>query len=560
MSSVDSHQWLIGNQRKSKRRYLEPIHILWLVGWGLLSIAFFFIPFTQSLWLWVPTALLFVFGGLIPTSDGPGFLYVWDRYQHFRRQKNPEEETDESENEEGSDKVDKKERRQPRRPPIDAIPMEYYDSNSDRRTGVLYLPHRIADASLIVSQGFDGAMLDSEEFYQRMDSISDSFLEAARNSLYPIGMTQGLIKRPYDTSRSRDWQLSNVPAKILASVPGTTWQEVANGKPVDQVIADSTRQLDRKLTAEEVLHLDMIQRDARRQKYSSDTYCFYGQTVGRPEDWELGNRGVISGLLTQDQLNQAPIVRLTKLVEQGLIANGALGVQTLDLDGLSNHLRKAWDMNPNTLEAWNEGELFTRDGKPFDPTNMWPPFNFSTGVDAKGLPYSNYGGTLHRTYLITGLDKKVIRPRQFRELFQPGYLGPTDEVGYGAVLVGETVLSSEEVRAATQSIRFKKAVSRLNGSDSGDRDVSAREREEAQLQERERDAYDYGGSHVLNHNFYIDLAVHSGDLKASLNRLAEVDERFKLTTQLLRVNTRPLRLAPHMNRALWTMFGAAGMM
>lgn len=548
-------KWLVGNQQKAKRRYWEAIHVLWVAGFLVVSMVLFFVPVTQSLWLWVPTLLLLIIGGF-PFRNGPGFLVVWDRYQHLTRQKKPQE-NDKT----GSEpELDGKERRQKRTPPINAVPMEYYDSVSNTYTGVLYLPPRIADSSLIVSTGFDGALLGADEFFNQMDSVSESLIEAARSSWEPIGITQGFIRRPYDITRSREWQFANVPARILASVPGTTWQEVAKGKSPEAVLADSIKHPDRPLSAAEVLHEEMIQRDVLKQKRASDAYSFYGLTVPRPEDWPIGSRGDIRGLLSQQQLNDAPIVRLTKLVEQGLIANGVLGVHTLDEDGLNNHLRKAWDMNPKTLQAWNEGLTQTSDGKPFDPTFPWPPFNFYTGVDQKGLPFTDYGGTIHRIYEVTGLDQKLIRPRQLQGLFQPGYLGPADEVGYAAVLSSETVLSSDEVRAATRAIRFKKAMRRYSGADSGDRDESTREREEAELLENQRDAFDFGGSHGLNMNFYIALSVYGENDKARFSRLIQVDERFRLVARTARVTIRPLRLAPHMNRAFWTMFGATGMM
>ena len=547
--------WLVGNQQKAKRRYWEAIHVLWVVGFLITSLILFFLPVTQSLWLWVPTLLLLIIGGF-PLRNGPGFLVVWDRYQHLTRQKKPQE-NDETGNEL---ELDGKERRPRRTPPIDAVPMEYYDSVSEKYTGVLYLPPRIADSSLIVCTGFDGASLGNDEFFDQMDRISESLIEAARSSWEPIGITQGFIKRPYDITRSRDWQVSNVPAKILASVPGTTWQEVAEGKSPKAVLADSIKRPDRLLSAAEVLHEEMMQRDVLKQKRASDAWSFYGLTVPRPEDWPIGNKGDIRGLLSQQQLNNAPLVRLTKLVEQGLIANGVLGVHILDEDGSNNHLRKAWDMNPKTLEAWNEGLRHTSDGKPFDPTYPWPPFNFYTGVDQKGLPVIDYGGTIHRIYQFIGREQKQIRPRQMQGLFQPGYLGPTDEVGYAAVLTSETILSSDEARAATREIRMKKAFRRYSGADKGDRDESTRQREEAQLLENQRDEFDFGGSHGLHMNFYIALSVYGEDDKARYSRLMEVDERFRLVVRAARGTIRPLRLAPHMNRSFWTMFGATNMM
>jgi len=557
--------WLIGNQRKVRRRHLEALHILWIVGFLMASFVLFLIPATQSLWLWVPTALLLLFGG-IPLRDGPGFLVAWDWYEHVTRRKNPElEKVRPAKSKKGkqantASETEAKQRRQKRTPPINAVPMEYYNSNTGKHTGVLYLPPRIADASIIVSTGFDGALLGSEEFFDRMDSMSESLIEAARASIEPIGILQGFMKRPYDITRSREWQLNNVPPQIMASVPGTTWQEVLQGKPVESVIADASKKLERPLTAEEFLHKEMTERDVLKQKRASDAYSFYGLTVPRPQDWPLGNRGVISRMLSQQQLNEAPIVRLTSLVEQGLISNGALGVQTLDLDGLNNHLRKAWDMNPNTLHSWNEGLDVTQEGKPFDPTNPWPPYDFFTGIDKKRLPFTNYGNTLHRTYLVTGMEQRLIRPRQYRELFQPGYLGPTDEVGYAAALVGESVLASEEARATTRAIRLKKAIRRMSGADSGDRDESALEREEARLLENQRDEFDYGGSHGLVMNFYITLSVYGENDQARFDRLMKVDELFRLVSRNLRVNIQSIRTAPHMNRSFWTMFGGTGMM
>lgn len=569
---MSTKEWLIDNRTKVKRRYWEPITILWVVGFGVSSILLFFIPFTQHLWLWTVTAFLTIFGGLIPFKDGPGFLVAWDRYQHLTRNKKPlavKEDgvaSDESQGVEGAEtdredvSADGKEKKpRKRRVPINARTMEFYDSVNDIPTGTLYLPPRIADASMIVADGFEWALADSDEFYDKIDNVSESVLEAARASMYPVGITQGFVKRPLDITRSRAWQERNVHKKILASVPGSTWQEVRNGKPQTAILEDSQKEPKRPLSAGEVLHQDMIERDTLKQKRASDAYHFYSILVPRPEEWPLGNNGDLSYLLNSQQIDDAPILRLTKLAEEGLVANGLLGVQRLDLDGLHNHLRKAWDMGPS-MQLWNQGAEVSGDGKPFDLSWPWPPGDFLTGLDPKRLPYIQYGQTIHRLYQLAGLEHKVVRPRQFQLVFQPGYLGPTDQVGFGMVTTGETVLSSEESRATTRMIRARKAFRRLRGADGGDRDESQLDREEAMLLENERDAFDHGGSHGLYFNQYFALSVYAKTEKERFRLMRHADENFRLVARTSRVVVRPIRLAPHMNRVFWTMFGGAGMM
>ena len=570
---MSEKSWLIDNRTKVKRRYWEPITILWVGGFGLAAVILFFIPATLALGLWIVPAFLTVFGGLIPFKDGPGFLHFWDRYQDRTSPKRypkasdndeEEEETDPAVTENQDDEqpeeeyVDSNGKKRRRRRPINALTMEYYNSITDEATGVLYMPQRIADASTIVALGFEGALADSDEFYDRIDAVSESVLEAARASMLPLGVVQGIIKRPLDITRSREWQQKNVHKKILASIPGTTWQEAQAGKSPEAIERDASKQLDRPLTGGEALMKDLMERDALKQKRNSDTYHFWNLLVPRPEDWPLGAKGNLNYLLDSQQIDDSPILKLTKLVEQGLIANGVLGVQTLDLDGLHTHLRKAWDMGP-TMRLWNEGAEFTETGQPFDPTWPWPPSDFITGVDRKRLPYIEYGKTNHRLYQLVGLEHKVVRPRQLQRLFQPGYLGPVDQVGYGMATVGETVLATDESRAATRAIRARKAFNRITGADSGDRDLSQLDREEAAIRENERDAFDHGGSHGLYFNQYFDLSVYAEKEKDRFRLMRIADEKFRLEARTSRISVRPIRLAPHMNRVFWSMYGGAGM-
>lgn len=565
----DGKQWLLDNRRKTKRRNFEPIHWLYMGVTAGLAILFFSIDITRDLWLGWGMAAVFLLGSW-PTKHGPGFLVRWDKYQHAHRRKAPEEESDAQEvskngkkstRKAGKEGKDVKERKL--KAPIPVRTMEYHSTVTGTDTGVLYSIPRIADGAIIATTGFDGALLDPDEFFDRQESMSESIIDVARSSVDAIGVVAGFMRRPYNPVRHSDWQEDNVHKKVMASIPGTTWQQVEQGKSYEAVMADLQRvfdgNLDRRLTTDEVLNLEMMQRDGLKEQNSHEAYCFYGITVPRDPSWPLGHKGDINDVVTQQQLNDARIVRLSDLMEIGLVANGALGVHKFNERELGNHLRLAWDLNPNTIKPWHEGANRTLDGKPFDPNNPWPYDDFHYGVDDKGFPYVNYGGTLHRIYVVSGLENKLARPRQYRDLFQPGYLGPADRVGYGVALVGETVLASEESRAATREIRFKKAVRRFTGRDSGDYDESELERQEAQLRENERDAFDFGGSHALQFNLYIDIAVSGPNEKDNVKLLMEADEKFRLVIRNQRVHADTVELAPHMNRALWSMYGAAGL-
>jgi hypothetical protein len=537
-------QWLLENRRIPRQRDSDPIRWWWLGVFTSITILLFIIPITQPTWLWLGTAIIGFFGWL-QNKKGPGYLVWLDWYLQATRRRAPD--TSESVSKKSATKT-----------PINASIMAYpiitdlskdVVVDMDNNLGVTYFEPRDSDSSMIVSTGWNGSNLDVVEYFDRMNAKSESILEAARSSFLPIGITEGIMKRPYDIWRYRDSGLKNVHPTVLSAIPGTTLDDIRNGKSGQKILEDATKPINRILSADENLNREREERDTLLQLRASNTYNFYSLNVPRPRDWPSVKHGNIDGKLTNRQLADAPIVELTHLLEQSLVSSGELGVHKLNFDEYSTHVRRSWD--GKKMHLWNQGAEVDDEGNPFNPRWPWPPHDYVMYYDDKGRPYLDYGGTYHRFFQVEGLDKKLIRPRQLLQIAAPGYLGPNNEIGFTAAMSADTILSRDESRRATGVIQWQKAFARWKSSGL-DIDRSRLDQEEARLLENRRDAFDYGGTHGLNFNLFLNISACSVDKPSTLRSMMKADDFLMLALRDMRLKVRRIRLEPEMNRAMWT--------
>lgn len=549
--------WLLEGKVSRSQYDYEPGQRWWFLYFMGAAVIVFIIPWTQTnlWWLWILLPII-AFAGSYRYRNGPGYVIIDD----YLRDKDKRE---------GSEKTNRLRRGQ-NREPINAALMSFpirpgtarfkaevdesEEVSESRNIGVTYFPPRDSDSSMTLSSGWLGANLDPEELFDASNQLSNSLLEPARKSPVTIGYTQGIIFRPYNMERSRESRLTNFHPKVNAAFPGTTTDELLVGKSAAAIIADAKKPLNRPMTADEVLNLETDQREAMMTKNSSDTFCFYSLNVPRPTWWPKGERGNIDGLISEEDLYDAPIVELTKMLEDGLIANGVRGVKTLDLDELTNYVRVGWDLKH--IKKWHQGADQDEDGNPIDLS--WPWQDYVIRKDYRGRDYTDFGGTYHRMFRLERLDKKRVEPGQLTGLFIPGDMGPTDEVGFMAGISGDTILASEASRRTTSNIRWKKAYQRYKRG-AGTFDMSDLEQEEAQLLEKRRNALDYGGSHALNFNAFAGICVTGDTHEEKLRKLAKADAILENRVRFLHMTLKRGRWATREIREYFTLAIGASM-
>ncbi len=551
--------WLL-ESRISIRQEFEKGQTKWFMYWMGYALVVFLIPWTQTNLplVWIILAVIAVVGSS-RYRHGPGYTYLIelrDTRKEIAKRERPN-----------------RKRRVMKREPIVARIMGFPTRPSEveeegaRETasmedfdesdlGVTYFPPRDSDSSMILTKGWDGANLDVEDLFDATNRLSNGLLEAARRSPFTIGITEGAMIRPYNFERMRSWQLANNHPLIEAAYPGTTMEEVRAGKSPAAIIEDARRPLDRPMTADELMNLDSEQREVMLHHTAVDPFYFYSLNVPRPTWWPKGDRGDIGGLLDSEDLYDAPIVELTRLVEGNLITNGVKGVKALNPDELINHTRVAWDLKE--IEAWHSGAEFDSKGVRIDPDWPWPSTEYLVRKD-KDKEYIDFDGSHHRVFSLERLDKKRVAPRQLSGLFSPGFLGPAGEVGLVVATSGDTLLSSKESNRTTKRIRLRKAFQRYRQG-AGTFDVSSLEQEEARLLENRRDALDYGGSHALSFNTFIITSAASETHEATLKRHAKVDEIVLNQVRLMDMVMKPLPLASRQVRAFFTATQGASMM
>ncbi|GAC1369952.1 MAG: hypothetical protein NVSMB39_2320 [Candidatus Saccharimonadales bacterium] len=381
------------------------------------------------------------------------------------------------------------------RPPIPlralalTLPKDGYDF------GVIHNLPAGTDTARVSGRGWHGVALDFKDRYNAENVLVDCVRQAVQQYDGPVGVSMAYLSRPLNIERSRDWELQNLQNAVI-DVPEESY---ANPQTAVEVFAANNRQL-------EVI----------KQKLGRDVIMSFGLTIPRPTGWPKDETK-----LTARQIEVAPIVRLTKILEEGMARNGVDRAEILDFIDTKTYIRMAWDIagieqwysriaNLATaerlaiLDAEVVDEVHTRTEAEIDADEPWPRLELRTGPN-----YLAADGTFHRVLRVVKQRHKVL-PGDFTELFFAN-VGPADQTGLTIGLCGQTVSAQTEMRWLNRGIVWREGIRRAQD---GGKDLyeSMAKRERRQRLVQRQDRIYLGGNQALAYNTYVVVSATSLEL------------------------------------------------
>lgn len=435
------------------------------------------------------------YAGFHRFSDGPGYKIAGDtivsRWRRIRRRGQMLKPTRVSRGKNNQAPPQPKKRG---RPPIPLkvlalpLPKEGYDF------GTIHNIPAGTDTARVSGRGWRGVALDFQDRYNAENMLVDCVRQAVQQYDGSVGVSMAYMSRPLNIERSRDWEIQNLQNAVI----DVSEESYANPQGAVQLFAANNRQL-------EVI----------KQAYGRDVISTIGLTVPRPTSWPKDETK-----LTPKRIEVSPIVRMTKILEEGMARNGVDQAEILDFIDLKAYIRMAWDIagiakwyshvaNMAAAERLASLEPVENDAPPKlgeETINEepWPVFELQAGPN-----YLATDGTFHRVLRVVKQRRKVL-PGDFAELFFAD-VGPADQTGLTIGLSGQTVAADAELRWLNKGIVLREGIRRAqNGKKDLYESMAKRERRERLVKRQDR-IY-LGGSQALAYNTYLVVSATSLEL------------------------------------------------
>jgi hypothetical protein len=410
-------------------------------------------------------------------------------------------------------------------PRLDATPLR-------KNIGSFNSTTQDTDTIIVEGNGFASLNASPTEKIRAGKMLGRYVVDAANVVGLGASVTFGYTKRPYNIRRLEDWE-SSMPERVRAALV-----DIRAGKP-------PTNRFERMAADYQSIH------DQITGGTGQDIYAWTALTAPRPSAWP---QDINNGVLTLEELSDAPIARAALRLESNLRLAGMKHAQVLDMPSMLSFAHTSWNMEP---QQWfklvdEPDEAAWEPGTP--PYYPWTTKEPITGRDEKGLPFIDLGGTKLRVWQVTSLEDRMVYADAILPVLETRDIVDVSRVGLTLSTTGDLFVSKKASKRMDVLINTMSVVDEIaRGSRDNGRHVSTREVIETGQRAELQDILDRGGTMGI---YYTTYAVVSGlttqDLTIGDRSLLEHARTANLVFKPVRSVSRYIR---HLNAALYGVGG-----